>query len=200
MRAHTFSRAVAIAVATLLCFAPGIVQGQQGYVVKLVAEKKLTQLPTGALYWRLETFPTLAQAQAAEGPASLSGEAGGKFWLATLGAAGGSTPGGTKVTEIGPLPAVTATSYLLRMNDASGPPGSKTPVHMHPGSESFYVLSGQVTQRTTLGTTTIDAGGSMAGRAPGVAMEVSSSGSTDVHAVVLFLVDADKPFSSPASI
>jgi hypothetical protein len=29
-------------------------------------------------------------------------------------------------------------------------------------------------------------------------MQVSSSGSTDLHMLVMFVVDADKPFSSPA--
>jgi hypothetical protein len=30
------------------------------------------------------------------------------------------------------------------------------------------------------------------------AMQVSSSGSTDLHALVMFVVDATRPFSSPA--
>jgi hypothetical protein len=30
-------------------------------------------------------------------------------------------------------------------------------------------------------------------------MQVSSSGSTDLHALVMFVVDATKPFSSPAT-
>jgi hypothetical protein len=30
-------------------------------------------------------------------------------------------------------------------------------------------------------------------------MQVSSSGSTDLHALVMFVVDATKPFSSPAA-
>ena len=38
------------------------------------------------------------------------------------------------------MPALKATEYLLRVNHGSGPPGSKTPVHTHPGSEAFYVL------------------------------------------------------------
>jgi quercetin dioxygenase-like cupin family protein len=57
---------------------------------------------------------------------------------------GGSTPGGTKVAEVGPVPVFAAPEYLLRINHAGGQPGSKTPEHSHPGSESFYVLAGQV--------------------------------------------------------
>jgi hypothetical protein len=39
-----------------------------------VAEKKVTELPSGQLYWRLENFPTLAQAQGAVGPTWLAAE------------------------------------------------------------------------------------------------------------------------------
>ena len=38
----------------------------------------------------------------------------------------------------------------------------------------------------------------MPGHAPGMAMEISSSGTGDLHALVMFVVDATKPFSSPA--
>jgi hypothetical protein len=31
-------------------------------------------------------------------------------------------------------------------------------------------------------------------------MQVSSSGTTDLHALVMFVVDAGKPFSSPATL
>jgi hypothetical protein len=74
------------------------------FVVKPVAEKKISQLPPGPWYWLVENFPTLAQAQAAAGPTSLAVDVAGKTWLFTLGPKGGSTPGATKVTEIGPVP------------------------------------------------------------------------------------------------
>ena len=78
--------------------------GQEKFVVKPLAEKKLAQLPAGPLYWRIENFATLAQAQAAAGLTALAAEADGKAWLFTLGAKGGSTPGGQEVAEIGPIP------------------------------------------------------------------------------------------------
>ena len=59
-----------------------------------------------------------------------------------LGPKGGTSPGGALVAEIGPVPIAPATNYLLRINESSGPPGSVTTVHTHPGSEAFYVLSG----------------------------------------------------------
>jgi len=171
----------------------------QALVIKPLAEKKVTQLPAGPLFWRLETFSTVAAAQANAGPTSLVVESGGEVWLITLDAPGGATPGGTKVAEVGPLPAVTATNYLLRVNEASGPPGSITSVHTHPGTEAFYVLAGESTSHTPDELIHVGAGRGATGHLAGTPMQVSSTGSTDLLSIVMFLVDADKPFSSPAA-
>jgi hypothetical protein len=171
---------------------------QPALVIKPLAEKKVTELPAGQLVWRLENFPAVAQAQAAAGPASLVVEAGGKVWLFTLGPAGGASAGGTKVAEVGPIPRVAATQYLLRINEASGPPGSITPVHTHPGSEAFYVLAGETSSRSPHGVTRVAAGQAAPGHGADMPMQVSSSGSADLHSLVMFVVDADRPFSSPA--
>ena len=190
---------LALALSVLgLWLAPATATAQPQFVIKKVAEKKLKQLPAGPLYWRIENFPTLAQAQAAAGPASLAADVAGKVWLFTLGPKGGSTPGATKVVEIGPVPPIRAPEYLLRINHAGGPPGVKTPVHSHPGSETFYVLTGQLGQKTPSGVIHVEAGQAMPGHGAGMAMEVSSSGTSDLSALVMFVVDATKPFSSPA--
>lgn len=183
------------------------------YVVKPLAEKKVRQLPAGPLYWRVENFPTLAQAQAAIGPdqwnpntvsfdvaTSLTAEVAGKVWLFTLGPKGGSTPGGTKVAEIGPVPPITATEYLLRVNYGSGPPGAKTPQHTHPGSEAFYVVAGRLGQRTARGVNHVEAGHTMNGHPADMPMEVFNSGTTELTALIMFVVDATRPFSSPAKL
>jgi quercetin dioxygenase-like cupin family protein len=189
---------VLAALTSGLCLWPSSVIAQQALVVKPLAEKKVMELPTGPLFWRLEHFPTLAQAQAAAGPTGLAAEAEGKVWLFTLGAVGGASAGGTRVAEVGPLPQVVATQYLLRINEASGPPGSTTTVHTHPGSEAFYVLAGEQSIRTPQGTIQVKVGQPETGPGGDTPLQVSSSGSTDLHALVMFLVDATKPFSSPA--
>jgi hypothetical protein len=143
-------------------------------------------------------FSTLAQAQAAVGPTSLAAEVSGKVWLFTLGPGGGATAGGNKVSEIGPVPPINAPEYLLRINHASGPPGAKTSVHTHPGSEAFLVLAGRLGQRTPHGVSYADAGQSMNGHGANMAMEVFSAGTTDLEQLVMFVVDATRPFSSPA--
>src|SRR5688572_4385403 len=173
---------------------------QQKFVIKPLADKKVAELPAGPLFWRIENFTALAQAQAAAGPWALVAESAGKVWLFTLGSAGASSMGGTKVAEIGPIPPIVASQYLLRINESSGVPGSITPIHTHPGSEAFYVLAGEQSQKTPHGITRLAAGRSVAGHGADTAVQVSSSGSTDLHMLVMFVVDADKPFSSPAKL
>ena len=40
----------------------------------------------------------------------------------------------------------------------------------------------------------------MNGHGPGMAMQVFNSGSTDPTALIMFVVDASKPFSAPAEL
>ena len=173
---------------------------QQALVIRPLAERKVAELPAGELYWRIENYPSREAAQAAAGSWSLVAEAAGKVWLFTLGPAGGASPGGAKVSDVGPITRVTAPQYLLRINEASGPPGSVTPVHSHPGSEAFYVLAGEQSIRGARGTLVVKAGVPEAGNGASMAMQVSSSGSSDLQSLVMFVVDATQPFSSPASL
>ncbi|MDQ7843360.1 MAG: cupin domain-containing protein [Armatimonadota bacterium] len=170
-------------------------------VVKALTEKKVTSLPVGRprLYWRIETFPTLVQAQAAAtGPWALAAEAFGSAWLFRLGPKGMVSSGGTHAAEVGPLPPVRATEYLLRINQATGAPGSITTVHTHPGTEAFYVLAGEGCLHTSGGVLRIPVGRATAGAEAEVPVQVSSCGSTELRQLIMFVVDANRPFSSPA--
>lgn len=132
--------------------------------------------------------------------APLTVESAGKVWLFTLGPAGGLSPNGSRVAEVGPIPRVQAAEYLRRINDASGPPGSVTPVHSHPGSEAFYVLEGQQTIRGAHGILRVEAGKPEAGHGADQAMQVSSTGPSPLHSLVMFVVEANRPFSAPAKL
>lgn len=195
---RSFPQQLALGFVTWLL--PLWVIAQQALLIKPLAEKKVSELPAGELFWRIENFDSLAQANAAAGPWSLTTESAGKVWLFTLGSSGGASPGATKVADVGPIPRVSAPQYLLRINDASGPPGSVTAVHSHPGSEAFFVLSGEQSIRGSHGVMKINAGQAEAGQGADRAMQVSSSGTTDLHALVMFVVDASKPFSAAATI
>ena len=190
---------------------PSPVAAQAQYTVQPVAQMKVKQLPKGELYWHVESFPTLDEAKAAapsyrwnpdtvsyDGLPSLTADVAGKAWLFTLGPKGEATAVGTKVAEIGPVPPLSAPEYLLRVNFGHGPPGAKTPVHTHPGSEAFYVVAGTLGQRTPQGVMNVEAGHSMNGHSAGMTMEVFNSGTTELTALIMFVVDATKPFSEPA--
>ncbi|HEY7301065.1 MAG TPA: cupin domain-containing protein [Xanthobacteraceae bacterium] len=205
--------AIPVVYAVGLLLPPSAWAADVRYIVKPIAEMKVKQLPKGPLYWRVENFPTLDQAKAAageyrwnpdtvtyEGWPSLTAEVGGKAWLFTLGPQGAKTPGGKKVAEIGPVPAISAPEYLLRVNYGSGPPAAKTPVHSHPGSEAFYVVAGKLGQRTSDGINYVEAGHTMNGHMAGMPMEVFNDGTTELTALIMFVVDATKPFSVPATL
>ncbi|MET0683196.1 MAG: cupin domain-containing protein, partial [Casimicrobiaceae bacterium] len=70
----------------------------------------------------------------------------------------------------------------------------------HPGSEAFFVLSGEQTIRGPHGVMRVTAGKAEAGHGADMPMQVSSSGSADLHALVMFVVDATRPFSPPATL
>ena len=184
----------------LTAHAPARAQAEPKFVIKPVGEKKLRQLPAGPLYWRIENLPTLAQAEAAAGKTAVATEVAGKVWLFTLGPSGGATPGASKVAEIGPVPVIAAPEYLLRINHAGGPPNSKTPVHSHPGAEAFYVLAGRLGMKTPNGVMHADAGKTMNGHHADMPMEVFNAGTVDLDQLVMFVVDATRPFSSPAKL
>jgi hypothetical protein len=176
------------------------VAGAGTLVVKPLAEKKVATLPAGPLFWRVESFATLAEARAAAGPMGLVARSDDRVWLCTLGPAGGSSQGGSKVAEIGPLPPIAAPRYLLRVVEASGPPGSHSPVHSHPGVEAAYVLAGEQTFRMSGDVERVEAGKGAASPVASAPMQVSSSGPVGLHALVMFVVDATRPFSSPAKL
>lgn len=182
------------------CLLPSAAVAQGTLVIKSLAEKKVTELPPGQLFWRIESFSTRERAQSAAGAWALVAESAGEAWLFTLGPVGGLSAGGTKVAEVGPIPRFDAPQYLLRINAASGAPGSTTPVHSHPGSETFFVLTGAQSVHTPDGVMVVKAGHAEPGHAPGIPMQVLSTGSTDLHALVMVVLDATKPFSSPAKL
>jgi quercetin dioxygenase-like cupin family protein len=187
-----------VILASGISLAPTTAAAQQPLIIKSLAEKKVAELPPGPLYWRIENFADVAQAQAAAGPWGLVAESGGKVWLFTLGPPGGSSAGATRIADVGPISRIVATQYLLRINEASGPPGSITPAHSHPGPEAFYVLAGETTSTTPDGVKRVGAGQFETGHGADTPMRVSSTGSTDLRSLVMFVVDADRPFSSPA--
>lgn len=177
--------------------------GSQGSQSNRLAEKIVETLPPEPLFWRLETFVSRDEAEAAESPWSLLGEpslldvAAGQIWLATLGPVGGSSSGGILVAEIGPLPHLEAADYRLTFGEQTVQPGGFIDTHTHPGPEVFFVLAGQLSLQTASGVALVPAGESVI--APGdTPIRPSNEGAEVIQMFALFLRDAARPLTSPA--
>ncbi|GAC1540354.1 MAG: hypothetical protein NVS2B4_19870 [Ramlibacter sp.] len=166
-----------------------------------IAQKVVSTLPHGPLYWTVQSFDSLAQAKDAAGDYGLVAQADGKAWLFTLGAqqSGGSPSGADAPVQAGPITPPQATRFLLRINEGLTPPGRATPVHSHPGSEAFYVLAGAVQYKTAQGTFTVAAGQTAAGPPPNTTMQATSVGAVAAHNFIMFVLDADKPAQASAA-
>src|SRR5687767_5649438 len=79
---------LAAAAAFVELLFPRAAVAQEALVIRPLSEQRVTQLPAGPIFWRIETFPTLAAAQAAAGPTSLVAQSSGRIWLFTLGPQG----------------------------------------------------------------------------------------------------------------
>lgn len=178
---------------------PAPLAAKAEFFIESVAERRVTSLPDGELHWRIETFPSKEEAAAtaeSAGPYALTASVAGQHWLFVL----GSMPsyGGAPVARLGPVAVPVAKNYLLRINRAGGPQGAKTPVHSHPGSEAIYVLQGEVTQRMAHGIEVAAAGETLNAHAPEMVMQLTSTGERDLEQLVLFVVDAERPFAPTA--
>lgn len=193
--------AAAVTVALLSAVPLGAsAQEEAKFVVEPVAEKTLAALPEGDLYWHLETFATLADAEAAATETGVPVEVAGKAWLLTLGPEEMEAHGGEPVATAGPLARFEAPEYLMRINVTDAPPGTATSVHSHPGSEAIYILSGEATIQWPDRTDVAGAGETLAGAPPHSAMQATSTGEDTLVELVMFVVDATEPFSSPATL
>lgn len=171
-----------------------ISQGTEKFIITNMAEKQMTALPEGELYWHIERFGSIEEAEAAATDTSLSGEFEGDVWLFTLADRTAAGLGGSPVTKIGPVERVDAPGYVLRINNAVAPKGAKSSIHSHPGAETFLVLSGQLTQHTPFGSHIVNAGGTLRGDAEQT-MQVESTGDEELRQLIMFVVDAGRPFS-----
>ncbi len=62
----------------------------------------------------------------------------------------------------------------------------------------LYVLAGELCVRTPQGVIRVSAGRGEPGASAYTPTQVSSCGSTDLRQLIMFVVDATQPFSSPA--
>ena len=169
---------------------------QEEFVVEDVAEKTVTELPAGPLYWRRREFPRRGRraTRLVRCPWPPTWRTGLALYAGSQGDAGN---GGSMVTEIGPLVDVSAPEYLLAVSHGVAAPGAKSGVHAS-------------RHRGVLG-----AGGSVEPADPARrercrgqkvwpgprrgSMEVTSSGGEELQWLIMFVWMRSKPFASDAT-
>lgn len=165
----------------------------------ITARDELGALPAvPALYWHLDTYPTLTAARAAKGPRGTVVESLGRTWLFTIAPADYRSAKGMRVARIGPLPLIRATDYAAVYMEGVFQPGMASVVHRHPGVEAWYTLDGSMCLETPNGRLdqkALDPGVLVPG---GLPMVLTGTGSGPRRSVVLILQDAALPRSTPA--
>ena len=164
----------------------------------ITAREELGALPQVPLFWHLDTYSTLAAAEAAKGGHGTVVASLGKVWLFTIAQAGWRPTTGERVAEIGPLPMVKANHYAAVYMEGVFEPGMSSGAHRHPGVEAWYTLVGEMCVETPEGKIVQRAGDPGVFVAGGLPMELIGTGSGVRRSLVLILQDSSKPSGSAA--
>jgi quercetin dioxygenase-like cupin family protein len=163
----------------------------------VTAHAVLGPLPQSPIFWHLDTYSTLAEAEAAKGPRGTVVESLGKVWLLTIDVAGWRPPRGARVAEIGPLPVREDANSAAQYMEAIFTPGMTAPAHRHSGPEAWYTVAGETCLETPDGKLVGRAGGSYVIVPGGPPMHLTATGTEIRRALVLILHDSTQPPTTP---
>jgi quercetin dioxygenase-like cupin family protein len=163
----------------------------------ILSAQPLGGRPEGALFWHLDTYPTLEAAEAAKGARGTVVEAFGRVWLLTIAEGEWRAAGGKRVAEIGPIPLPPAADLTAMYVAATFLPGGSVAPHRHSGPELWYTLNGEQCLETPDGKTVVRSGEGtiIPGDTP---MAPLALGSDTPRSLILVLHDAAQPASSPS--
>ena len=183
------------------CMEDGLKSSDTG--CQLLGKITVQQFPDSPLFWSLNRFPTRAAADTAKVPNSLAAEAEGRYWLFSFGPKDAAPKSGELVASVGPLPLTSntlpkASLYEIVAYLAVMPPGAYTKVHIHPGPEAWYVLSGEQCLETPAGVMKAGTGETMFAP-PMTPMRLTNSGSSVRHALFIVIHDASQPWTIPTN-
>jgi Ig-like domain-containing protein len=159
-----------------------------------VLGERRSEIADTPLVWMVETFPSLATAQAAAGPTAIAADIDGQAWLFTVTSRGAASAGigATRIAELGigaggsSRPVKDVAEYVLRATEVRIPPGQSTGLPSDTVSETLYVLRGEVTM-PTLGGVTFAQGRSM-WRTPSLPLTVSNTTTQETSILLLDLL------------
>ena len=156
------------------------------------AAKELGRLRGAAVFWHLDTYPTIASARSAQGPRGTVVESLGRVWLFTVAEAGWRPPHGERVAEIGPLAVDETTSYTAVYLESILNPGTTAALHRHSGPEAFDGSPAYVSE-TPAGHTIHQGPGHALIVPGGPAMLLRAIGTEPRRGLALILHDSSQP-------
>ena len=116
-------------------------RGEEGCTI--LADRPLQDPVPRTVYWHIDRFNSLEDANRAAGPNGVAAEAHGGKWLMTVEAKSKEHHGGSHVAWIGPLALPAANHYTMNVRSTLLKKGASTPVHKHSGPEVFYIVVGE---------------------------------------------------------
>jgi quercetin dioxygenase-like cupin family protein len=165
----------------------------------ITARQELGSLPASpALYWHLDTYPTVAAARVSGDRRSTVVESYGRVWLFTIAPAEWRAPGGKRFARVGPLPLVKADSFAAVYMEGTFQPGMQSIVHRHAGAEAWITLAGSMCLESPEGKQEQSAGDEGVMIRAGLPMVLTGTGTGPRKSLVLILQDATQPRSTPA--
>lgn len=116
-------------------------RGEEGCTI--LANRPLQGPVPRTVYWHIDRFNSLDDANRGAGPNGVATEAHGGVWLMTVEGRGKEHHGGRHVAWIGPFTLPAARDYTMNVRSSLLKQGASTPVHRHSGPEVFYIVVGE---------------------------------------------------------
>jgi quercetin dioxygenase-like cupin family protein len=149
-----------------------------------------------AVFWHLQTYPSLAAANAAKSSSGIVvEEEDGRVWLSEFGSKDRASRGGHHVAVIGPLSIVAGKKYDAEIAYSVMAPSDHSRVHTHAGPEAWYVLAGAQCLETPAGTLRGHPGETMIA-APNGPMQLSVTSADVARALTLVIHDSTQGFGA----
>lgn len=161
----------------------------------ILVSHPLGELPSRALFWHIDAYPSHAAAEAAKGPRGAVVEALGRTWLMSIAEAGYRPPGGERAAEIGPLTTKAGTGYTAAYMEGIMLPGAVTGVHHHPGPEAIHTLAGEECMETPAGRFIGRPGGAPIVVPADVPHRLTITGTAERRSLALVLHDSSQPWA-----
>ena len=178
---------------TCVAVTPGEIRPEFGcFRIGIAKDLKFSD---STVFWHLQTYSSLAAANAAKSSSGIVVEEDGRVWLSEFGSKDRASQGGHRVAVIGPLSLVAGKKYDAEIAYSVMAPSDHSRVHTHAGPEAWYVLAGAQCLETPAGTLRGHTGETMIA-APNGPMQLSVTGAEVARALTLVIHDSTQEFGA----